>query len=113
MPTPELASILARTTRSGDRATIPGRAYLALFGVDRSAASAAELWRHVIESTLARQAGGDEWLPALEIVLDHGCLARRIREAVGAQPSRGRVLATYTRLCGCLADGTIFRAADS
>jgi hypothetical protein len=52
--------------------------------------------------------GGTELHRALDVILDKGCLARRILTALGAAPSRERIASTYAALCECLADGRLF-----
>ena len=45
---------------------------------------------------------------ALEVILQHGCLARRILAALGGDSSRPRLAAVYRRLADCLAAGRSF-----
>ena len=108
VPTEQLAAILDRTVRSGDRATIPGSGYLELFGVRRGADSAGELWDHIIDSSLARDGMAPEWTAPLETVLEQGCLARRLLDSIGPEARPTRVHAEYERLCACLAEATVY-----
>lgn len=109
--TERLAAILDATVREGDRAPIADAEYLDLLGAPGRVSTAGEVWRHVVESGLARRAGSDEWAEAIETIFDEGCLARRIARSVGDDAPRERVLAEYGRLCACLADSTIYRAS--
>jgi hypothetical protein len=56
-----------------------------------------------------REAG--EAADALALILDEGCLARRILRRAGPQPERERVHEVYEELCRCLAEGRPLRAA--
>lgn len=109
--TEELAAILDRTVRSGDRATVPGPGYLELFGVRRGADSAGGLWAHIIDASLARGSGTGEWSETLDTILEQGCLARRILESVGQDAPPARMRAEYERLCACLAEATVYTTA--
>jgi hypothetical protein len=54
------------------------------------------------------------WHAQLEIMLEHGPLARRIDKAVSGDYSREHLTAVYRRLCECLDEGAMFvpAAAD-
>jgi hypothetical protein len=105
-----LVAVLDATVAAGDRAVIDDARYLRTLGwTGAPRCSAGELWADVLERTLGPDA--DEWQPALKVILEEGCLGRRIAEAVGDTPDRARLEATYRDLARCLAEGTSFRAA--
>jgi gamma-glutamyl:cysteine ligase YbdK (ATP-grasp superfamily) len=105
-----LVAVLDATVAAGDRAVIDDARYLRTLGwTGAPRCTAGELWADVLERTLGPDA--DEWRPALEVILEEGCLARRIAEAVGDTPGRARLEATYRDLARCLAEGTSFHAA--
>ncbi len=104
---PPLEDILLRTIRAADQAPIEDAAYLRLFGVPRAPCSAGELWRHLSE--LAWPDGPPaEFQPALQTLLDRGPLARRILQALPAEPDRAALAQVYRELGRCLADGRMF-----
>ncbi len=103
-----LYAILLATMRSADAAVIRNRAYLRAFGLDSSAATAGELWQHLIESVVP---DGDPVRSPLKTILNQGCLARRILSAVGGDSSKKRIAEVYGTLCDCLAEGRMFETA--
>lgn len=109
-----LEEIFLSTVREAERARIDDRRYLEMFGFPEaeSGATAGELWRHLADSLLISENGdGGHLFDALETILEEGPLARRIVKAAGARPDRARLQAVYGRLCDCLAEGRMFRAA--
>jgi len=83
-------------------------AYLRLLGwKGRAPCRAGDLWRDLVLRTRGEQeAGGGD---ALAVILEEGCLARRILRRLGAQPGRERVRLVYEELCRCLAEGRLLR----
>lgn len=106
-----LAAVLFDVARDGDHARIADGAYLRSFGFPESEASAGDVWRFLIERTLAADpAYASLWRAPLMHILDRGCLARRIRNALGTSPSRDDFTRVYARLVDCLARGEVFGA---
>jgi gamma-glutamyl:cysteine ligase YbdK (ATP-grasp superfamily) len=99
--------ILLDTMRSGDAAIIRNRSYLRAFGLNAHAATAGELWHHLIESVLPDD---DPARAPLKVILREGCLARRILAACEGDYSKDRLAAVYRELCACLAEGRMFAA---
>jgi glutamate---cysteine ligase / carboxylate-amine ligase len=107
----ELAALLAACTRDGDRALLDHPRYLQALGYPAPGpARAADVWRHLIGVLEASEPGFEEHVPALDVIIDEGCLARRILTALGPSPSRTRLEAVYRGLAGCLDAGEMFRA---
>jgi gamma-glutamyl:cysteine ligase YbdK (ATP-grasp superfamily) len=103
LSTERLADLLQTAITDGDAALIDDRHYLDLFGWRRgSPCRARDLWDFLIERYLVDD-GPDlhAWERALETILSHGCLARRI--LLNAQ-SIGIPL-TCRALASCLAHG--------
>lgn len=103
-PVERLAPIFLACVRDAEQASIDDADYLRTFGLGARRATAGELWRHLLaEGTLGPVP--DE----LRVILEHGCLARRMLRAADAPrtgpvpPDRLRTLAE--RLCDCLAQG--------
>lgn len=108
-PTHALADIFDRTlTHAGD-AIIDDRDYLELFGCGEKSIAARELWRGLMggiwsEGRMDRQHFGQY----IDVILEQGCLARRIREAAGNEPDRAQLAQIYRKLSVCLAEGRQF-----
>jgi gamma-glutamyl:cysteine ligase YbdK (ATP-grasp superfamily) len=112
--TEDLAAILDACIRDADAAVVRDAAYLRALGFPGAGpCTARELWTHLLESTLAREPGCDEWAPALATILGQGCLARRILAALAGDLRRERLAELYRELCRCLAAGELFRVAGS
>ncbi len=110
-PHEPLAALLRETEQHADEALIHDEAYLRLLGWKGPApCRARDLWRDLVVRTQ-----GDREAPeaadALAVILDEGCLARRILRRLGPQPQRDEVRGVYEELCRCLAEGRSLRAA--
>lgn len=107
----ELVPLLAACTRDGDRARLEHPRYLEALGYpEPGPALAGDVWRHLVSQLEGSEPGFDEWKPALDLILDEGCLARRITTGLGPSPSRERLEAVYRELASCLDAGRMFRA---
>jgi glutamate---cysteine ligase / carboxylate-amine ligase len=107
--TEALAAILHACITDADGAMIDDEGFLRLFGLRENARSARVLWRQLIERCVGDHGGFPAWAEApLQTILGQGTLARRILRAVGGRCSRERIREVYGRLCGCLAQGTLF-----
>jgi gamma-glutamyl:cysteine ligase YbdK (ATP-grasp superfamily) len=108
-PVEPLADILTATIRDGERAVIGNPEYLSQFGLATRPATAGRLWEHLAATLDAEQPEIlCEHRDALKIILTRGPLARRIRRALGPDPTRNRLDAVYADLCNCLACGRLF-----
>ncbi len=109
-----LADVLTCTIRDADEATIEHPELLRCFGMPSDVSvTARALWRHLIAETIARDPTLAYAREALDVILEEGCLARRIRTALGM--SRGpvpdaRLREVYRRLAEHARTGTMFRA---
>jgi len=109
--TETLAAILGDTIREADAALIRDGPYLALFGWDGSVpCTAASLWRTLAELYARDAADASRWGPALDHILAHGCLARRIIRSTGPAPADTALLGLRRELVRCLASGAVFDA---
>lgn len=105
-----LHEILLGVITDADRAVIRDQAYRELLGYRGAACTAMDLWRHLVENTLFGTEGWSEFGPSLGVLLDKGSLSRRVVQAVGAKPSRGKIEEVYRALAGCLARNQPFTA---
>jgi carboxylate-amine ligase len=103
-----LHAILLSVIRDGDDAVITDTDYLHMLGIRMPRASANDVWRHLIAQTIAKEAGWSEWKPALEVILERGCLSRRLLRALGNSPSRSKITEVYRGLTHCLAGNKLF-----
>jgi gamma-glutamyl:cysteine ligase YbdK (ATP-grasp superfamily) len=106
-----LSELLTRSIRDADEALIEDAEYLALFGFPGRRAQAKELWQHLIESVVQEEPGAAHALPQLATLLEQGCLARRIRRALGpsvSAPDRASLREVYASLADCLREGRMF-----
>lgn len=111
-----LRAILLDCIRDADETIIKDTAYLHALGFRGSSCTARDLWRHLLENTRpVADEDSDARLP-MQVILEHGPLARRITRAVlGHDRPRGpahidhdRMLAVYQSLCECLDRGRMF-----
>jgi len=110
-PHEPLAAALHETAAAGDDALVRDPAYLALLGWKGHApCRAGDLWRELVERTRGEGDPADAAV-ALDLILDQGCLARRILRRVGPHPDRERLREVYEELCLCLVEGRMLHAA--
>jgi gamma-glutamyl:cysteine ligase YbdK (ATP-grasp superfamily) len=111
VPGSTLVAVFGEAVRRADRAVIRDRAYLGLFGhPGPGPCTARDLWRRLLD-----RVGGDDrdlaaFADALDVILDEGCLARRIATRLGAGFAAEDLRQVYGELCRCLAAGTLFHA---
>jgi gamma-glutamyl:cysteine ligase YbdK (ATP-grasp superfamily) len=103
-PVDRLAPIFLACVKDADNAVITDREYLGVFGLDAARATSGDLWRHLLaEGHLGAPS------PELRVILQHGCLARRLLHSVGAAGAgpvpADRLHSLAERLCDCLARG--------
>jgi carboxylate-amine ligase len=104
--TDRLARILADCIRDADQAVIDDAGYLRLLGLSDRQYRAGELWRHLVTRTGLNRS--TFWVETLNVMLDHGPLARRILRALGPDFTQSRLHEVYTALCDCLEGGRMF-----
>ncbi len=104
LATETLAAQLWACARDGERARVGDPALLACYGVSRPL-EAGELWRRILAE---RPRLNQEQSAILEVILEHGPLARRLLEALGHEPNRPRLREVWGELAGCLGQGRLF-----
>jgi len=106
-----LADLLLAGIRDGEEAVVGDVPLLRVLGMDGGPATVRDVWSHLAGALLPGVAPGlDAPLAAIRAILGGGTLARRIRTALGPEPSRDVVVAVYGELADCLRDGRLFRA---
>jgi glutamate---cysteine ligase / carboxylate-amine ligase len=107
--TERLANVLHACIRDADMAMIEDAEYLAVLGYPSAHCRARDLWRHLVrQMSHSELVHAQSWRAQLEIMLEHGPLARRIEKAIRGDYSRERMTAVYRRLCECLDEGAMF-----
>ena len=105
-----LADLFIGSIRDAERTTVSDAALLAVLGLPATPTPAAEVWRHLAAEVLSdADAGVAAPRAAVEAILEHGTLARRMSTALGQEPGHARVMAVYGELADCLHDGRMFR----
>ena len=103
-----------KALKDGDQAPVADRAYLKALGFPGSGPipTAGAVWRHLAHD-LAEAEGFyvAGVLPDVEELLRRGCLARRILEALGPQPSEARILTVYRQLAETLVANGCFEGS--
>ncbi|MDP2955438.1 MAG: glutamate-cysteine ligase family protein [Longimicrobiales bacterium] len=107
--TEALAAILERTTADGERAELSFSELLRVLGLDSTPRSAGDVWK-VLLDRFPPSDPDDEWTSALEGILGHGPLGRRLVAALGESPDRGAMSGVFGDLCGCLERNEVFEA---
>ena len=108
-PTESLAELLRAGAHDADQLPLRDQAYLTLLDLPPSTCNAGEAWRHLIEAWWeARPDQRQAWGKPLDVILEHGPLARRIQRAVGESCPRSLQETVYWSLCECLDKGYPF-----
>jgi carboxylate-amine ligase len=106
---PALYDIFQQTIRLAENAIIDNKAYLELFGINKSSVTATELWRHLL--ALVEQHEAEliaPWTPILNNILDSGTLATRILKAIGGFYTESNIKMVYQELSDCLQKNEVF-----
>lgn len=105
-----LAELHMRVIREGEFAIIDDMAYLKALGLDVTARhTVRDVWRHLVEAANAMSGATSATQSAMNIIIEKGPLSRRILKRLGEKPGRSAIEATYSELCDCLKQGTLFR----
>ena len=106
LPTEVLSSILAACNRDAEQTLIDDAQYLSVLGYPAKNCTAQMLWQHLSDTLQVRGARHlGLWQTHLQLIQQHGPLARRILRALNGGNS---VHAVYASLVTCLANGVTF-----
>lgn len=106
VPTEALHRVFLATVKDAERAEIDAPEVLAAFGMPGPSATAAEVWKAMMDHVMLDQTA---WAPILSRLLRAGTLATRIRGSLTATPSPDELRRVYTEVADCLRHGTLFR----
>ena len=105
-PVEPLAELFLACTRHADQAVVSDQAYARCLGYQgRLPCTAWDIWKHLAKATAALPDGLDSHL---RLILDKGCLARRLSRAMGPDPDNRRIVRVLERLCRCLEENQLF-----
>jgi carboxylate-amine ligase len=110
LPTAPLGSVLAQAMVEGSRAHVDAPDLVRVLGLPETGLDGSRIWGHLVEK-LVREGllpETPEWLDALGVITDQGCLASRIVRALGDAPGRARIVSVYRELADCLAHNHLF-----
>lgn len=104
-----LRSVFDQAIRRGDQAVVEDTALLAALGLETSSASISEVWRELYSRCHEEiRQKSPELIPPLEVLMQQGCLARRMIHFAGTAPEKSQLHALFQQLAQCLADGRMF-----
>lgn len=104
-----LLALLEQAIVAGDEAWLHDREFIAALGHESPGpVRLGTLWQGLVERCLGAEQGFDEWQPALSLIFEQGCLARRLVAAVGPEVDPERLREVYGRLADCLREGRLF-----
>jgi len=104
----DLYKILMDTVKDGERAVIKDQKYLSLFDIASKEMSAGDLCAHIEEKLHAAGQITDESHQILQIIFEHGPLARRILKALPDPFTKEDLYPVYKQLSDCLRHGQPF-----
>lgn len=105
-----LREIFIDCLRQGSDTVIRNKRYLEALGYQNAEQpTVAVLWRHIVKKVMARGTYPlSSYAQEIEILTNKGCLAKRITQALGPDPSAEHVRTVYRRLCRALAENGTF-----
>lgn len=105
----QLRDILDGTVRDADLANLKDVQFLRHFGIQAGSVTVREFWREMFDQVCDNiMKEVPEVIPAIEMILDRGCLARRLLSVHGTSPTKAQLTQIYHRLAVCLAHGEMF-----
>ncbi|CAN5349117.1 glutamate-cysteine ligase family protein [soil metagenome] len=104
----DLYTILMAVIKDGEKAVITNPEYLQLFGINKSKMEAGDLWQHLYEQVKDSDSIDKDSKMALQIIFDHGPLARRILNALPESFTKSDLKFVYGNLCDCLENEEMF-----
>jgi gamma-glutamyl:cysteine ligase YbdK (ATP-grasp superfamily) len=103
-----LSRLFRRVLARGETAVVDDEEYLSLFGIAEPSATAREVWAYLAAETFGTGAAPGVFREPVELILEEGCLARRILHALDGDLSRENLRRIYERLASCLDEGEPF-----
>jgi gamma-glutamyl:cysteine ligase YbdK (ATP-grasp superfamily) len=107
--TAPLAAILNATITKAEAAVINDPAYLKVFGMQAASATAGQVWHHLFAHHQKRGTIPALFHAPLSIILNQGCLARRMLRTLGNPVDRQELTSLAEKLCQCLKGNTLLQ----
>ncbi len=108
VPTAQLVAVLNETISQGGRARIEDPTILAAYGFPSKPIRASILWQNLLERLRQNDTMLDGLFAPLDIIFQHGTLAKRIFRATGEAPSPADLVCVYAEISNCLRRGEPF-----
>ena len=106
----QLEPAFLATIQQADQAVISDHDYLRQFGIDAAHPTAKEVWWRLYEACIEREPDLEEAHGhALGVLLNEGCLSRRILHSLDSSVTKPTMHQVYHRLANCLESGEMFR----
>lgn len=105
LDTDTMSDILSTTTRHAENAEIKYSPLLKALGISRPAATAGDIWRHLVEALVPADS---PHLTTLKVILDQGTLSTRIVRSLGPSPDRAALGRVYRRLADYLSNNQLY-----
>jgi gamma-glutamyl:cysteine ligase YbdK (ATP-grasp superfamily) len=103
-PVDRLERLLRRTIADGSRATVDDAEYTKMLGCSRDSRPARQLIGELVDRlTRLGLLAEEPWRDGLGVIVRHGCLSERIRDALGRHIEPAQIRAVYRQLAHCLA----------
>ncbi|MEZ4740616.1 MAG: glutamate-cysteine ligase family protein [Flavobacteriales bacterium] len=104
----DLLPLFQEVIKDGGEASITNRDYLLMFGLmKQDEMSAGKLWQHLFVELYGDLSEGCR--EHISLILEHGCLAKRILARTGPRPSHEDLCSVYRELADCLDKDRPFR----
>lgn len=109
-----LAQIFLKVIGEGEKTAINDNRYLELFGINKSSGVKVQaVWQSIFEALYTdEEVGADPVLQAAGKIIRAGTLSTRIKNVLPEDFSEEEIRGVYCELCGCLQQGTLFRADE-
>ncbi|MFU8860165.1 MAG: carboxylate-amine ligase [Cyclonatronaceae bacterium] len=104
-PADRLNNILTSVTEKGGDFILSDPEYLEMFGINTGSLTATEFWTCLLNDIYIAD---DKYRKALSVILNEGCLSKRLIKAIGPGTDSGRIKDVYEELCSCLNHGIMF-----
>lgn len=105
----QLRDIFDGTVRDAELSNLQDVQFLRHFGIQTGSLTVREFWCEMFAQVCDNiQMEVPEVIPAIEMILDKGCLARRLLSVHGTSPTKTELMQLYQRLTVCLDRGEMF-----
>ena len=102
VPTAVLAELLEQTSVHAEGCVIENGELLRHFGIDKPKITAKKLWATLLEQLRRTDLSLNNLFAPLEVILETGTLATRIKRGLGPEFSRTRLVDVYREVADCL-----------